>query len=391
MANTIVITGNKLEAASLVSAICNDEDPSSFEWDGEVVPLRSVTALLVSSCGCSSPRTLDAFLALRSLTALTLSFNGISTLQSMVCLEELQHLDVSHNKISDLEGLRDLKQLRTLRCNSNQISSIEPLRNVTTITELWISNNNIGWESLINLQPNKELKRIVIHNNPMETKAKVEDFLKAICVSLETINGATNSGDSRGNFLATADGRVMMTQARSQLTPLQREDIVVDSTTMKRKSSSKALLRSGTLKSLVRSRGDEDMSNLRATASAGGNTGSNNTEVMSPSKSEPAITSRVFKAQRNKKITGVGQQYDIGHGIEVSAAGSGQLPSLVSSSDNRLDNAAEHNSPTNSKVLTAKAPVSAAHRDASVTLHFGKDRTSPVAVCLYSNGSGYTR
>lgn len=390
MANTIVITGNKLEAASLVSAISNDQDPSSFEWEGEVMPLRSVAALLASSCGCSSSRALDAFLALRALTALTLSFNGISTLHSFACLELLQHLDVSHNKISDLEGLRDLKQLRSLRCNNNQISSIEPLRNVTTITELWISNNNIGWESVINLQPNSELTHIVIHNNPMETKAKIEDFLKAICVSLETINGVQNAWDNGGDFLATSDGRVMLTQARSQLTPLQREDMAGTSTAMKRKASSKALLRSGTLKALVRSRAGEDLSTVRAIASAGGNLSSNNNEVTSPSKSEPA-TSRVFKAQRNKKTSGIGQKYVDGHRIEISAAGNGTLPCLQSDSNDRPDIAAESSSPKGSEALMSQAAQSAVNTDASVTLHFGKDRASPAAVCLYPNGTGYTR
>jgi hypothetical protein len=400
MSTNIVILGSKQEAHALVGALTpalapalvptpaptrgsgDGDSPSTFQWQQETLELAAVTGLVVSGCsGCCNPVALEAFLTLISLRALSISFNGIANLGTLACLSKLQHVDLSHNKISDLEGLRDMLCLRTVRCNNNQISSIDPLRALGTLEELWISSNNIAWESMIHLQTLGNLKCIVMYNNPLEKKPKIEEFIRALCPTLELVNGVSFSQNGNG-FLSTPDGRVMVTQARAQLTSMQREDIVAH--TMKRKKSSHALLKSGlSLRSLMTSQTEEDISdekgsNLRSTLSAGANIGGDD-KLSSPSKSEPGggggKGSRVFKAQRKKKLSGIGQRYD--HGTSVSAASPG--PGVADG---------EPGLPGLS--LSPKAARSGDDK-ASTTLHFGKDNSSPIAVCLYPNGNGYAR
>lgn len=383
MEETIVIVSNKSDASLLVPALQSEEGSSSFRWKGDTIEFQSVTGLCVSGVGFSSANAIASILALRGLTALTLSFNGIANLPSFLCLEGLQHLDLSHNKLTDLEALRDMRSLRVFRCNNNHISSLEPLRSVLTLTELWISNNNVSWDTLINLQPHVNLKSIVLYNNPLESKLNIEDFLKAICRPLESINGNIIVRQKNDDFLSTPDGRVMATQARAQLTLLQREDIRC---ALKRKTSSKALLKSGSLRSLAHPKGDEEVFSARTISSAGANTGLITAGVItSPCKSEPGERTRVYKAQRNKTISGLGQKYDHIAQKSVSAAAP-KLQSLANSDKIGYKFVVESNDNS-----TAKADTPLTGGDASVIVHFGQMGSSPIAVCLYPTGAGYAR
>ena len=375
MAGTIAILGNKQEAQCLVEALQQESDRGLEEWLGEGATRADIVGLVVSGCSCSSPSSLAAVFSLRGLCTLTLSFNGIVELPLLSGFDQLQFVDISHNKICSLNGLRGMTNLRTLQCNNNQISSLEPLQASSLLSELWIASNNLCWEDLFYLHGNEHLKNIVLFNNPLEKKQKVEEFLIALCCSLETINGVACFRDMN-DFLSTTDGRVMVTQARLYS---QKEAVSSNPAGLKRTPSSRAIARAGSVKSLLRgTTNDGYPHNIRSTMSAGGESIEGvYDDIHSPQRSEPGVYdgARTFKARRKKKTSGIGQRYI--NGSTLSAAGEFQISN--ESESNKFESA------------TPKLDTEKESEDIDVCLHFGAHTSSPKAICLYRNGTGFAR
>ena len=83
----------------------------------------------------------------------------------------------------------------------------------------------VEWSQVIYLQPLLHLRSIVIFDNPACSKPKINEFISALCGQhLHLLNG--RKVESR-DFFKTADGRVMLTQARATLTSDQRNGLTL--------------------------------------------------------------------------------------------------------------------------------------------------------------------
>jgi hypothetical protein len=200
-------------------------------WKDDAIDCRNLLHLTISNSSLTSTQFLQSLI---SLTYLNLSFNQFTEINSLQSMTNLKVLDLSHNKICDFSPIQHFTELRILRIQNNLIESLDPIRDCTQLTELWISRNQIEVFELFNLLLLKILRHIFVESNPLDSKPKHLDFLFAICPSLSTINGLPIRSlfphvGSRGHpsdFLRTVDGRQMVTQCRSRLSDSQREFVL---------------------------------------------------------------------------------------------------------------------------------------------------------------------
>jgi hypothetical protein len=197
-------------------------------WKDDALDCRNLLHLTISNSSLTSIQFLQT---LGTLNYLNLSFNQITDVSSLATMAGLKVLDLSHNKICDLSPIQNFPELRILRLHHNLIECLDPIRDLTQLTELWISRNQIELSELFNLVLLKMLQHIFVESNPLESKPKHLDFLFAISPSLITVNGLAIRSlfplvSSRGHpsdFFRTVDGRLMVTQSRSRLSDSQRE------------------------------------------------------------------------------------------------------------------------------------------------------------------------
>ncbi|CAA6658832.1 unnamed protein product [Spirodela intermedia] len=103
-------------------------------------PLSTVAH--ISGMGLHVVPTISAFTSLR---AVNLSNNSIAHINPGALPKSLHALDLSRNRITTIEGLRDLTRLRVLNLSYNKISRIgHGLSNCTLIKELYLAGNKIS-------------------------------------------------------------------------------------------------------------------------------------------------------------------------------------------------------------------------------------------------------
>ena len=234
MTDFVSIVGDSGEVHKLLEVLSNAQTNDTITWDEEAIAKSSLSRLHLSDNNLSSFTTFAE--SLPKLVALNLSFNNIKDLGCLRHLTCLRQLDISHNKITSLDFTHDMTELTSFRCNDNKVGEIESLKFNTYLTELWISNNNIPWAQFAHLNTLKELKTLVKYGNPCEEKPKLGEFLEFLIPSLLTIDGISNKapparGTGRADAQpkastpkvstpkATADVRVMLTQARALNSP----------------------------------------------------------------------------------------------------------------------------------------------------------------------------
>jgi len=112
--------------------------------------LNNLTTILsLSNQGISS---LEGIQHLSSITQLNLNGNSICQLNPLNGLKSLTHLNLSMNQIKDLEPLRNLNNLWVLHLDNNQIEDIEPLSALINLTNLTLKTNQ-----MTQIDPLKEL------------------------------------------------------------------------------------------------------------------------------------------------------------------------------------------------------------------------------------------
>jgi len=221
----ITVFGDPQSAQLLLKAI--DRRDGGFIWDDETVSPDLLQRLTISTARLTSlvPMYNCSF---RSLTQLNLSFNRITDVSHLAYLHVLRLLDISHNRIVSIDALRKMSKLTILRCHNNAIEVLEPLIGLTLLEELWISDNKVDWLEFIHLMPLTNLNHFVKANNPCDSKPKMERFIWGLCPSLVTLDGMELPEDVTAavDFFSTVDGKVMIAQAKSQLTPSLRAQLL---------------------------------------------------------------------------------------------------------------------------------------------------------------------
>ena len=229
---SVSVFGNALEAQHFLRII--DKRDFAVVWEEETINPEMLAQLSLSSCRVTSISPLFN-VGLQRLTSLNLSFNRIADISHLSHLGALRTLDISHNRIVSIDALRKMSLLTILRCHNNMIESLEPLLSAPLLNELWLSDNKVDWLELIYLLPLINLNHLVKFNNPAEAKSKVDQFIWATCAALQTLDGADYQTSAIGlsapldasplDFLHTTDGKVMIAQAKSQLTPALRAQL----------------------------------------------------------------------------------------------------------------------------------------------------------------------
>lgn len=80
---------------------------------------------------------------LTDLTELSISQNGLESIDSISKLMKLNDVNLSENKLTSVEALKDLKELGMLNLSSNQIKDIAPIKNLAKLYNLDVHSNPI--------------------------------------------------------------------------------------------------------------------------------------------------------------------------------------------------------------------------------------------------------
>lgn len=221
--NYIIIIGNNKEYSVLKRSLDDQIDIDSIYIKGEDVSILDVKKLILSNVKLQTINVLCRFV---NTIYLNLSFNDLVDISSiMTIMLGLQILDVSHNKLVSVIGIHKLTNLQILRCHYNKLSSIEPLSFLYNLCELWISHNKLEWTELVFLSPLRNLKALAMEGNLIEQKDKYMDFARSLCPSIQCADGRTLtqlSANSGAAFLKSSLGRTMLVHARSAYPKNQR-------------------------------------------------------------------------------------------------------------------------------------------------------------------------
>ncbi|WP_051484015.1 cell wall-binding repeat-containing protein [Finegoldia magna] len=80
---------------------------------------------------------------LTDLTELSISQNGLESIDSISKLMKLNDVNLSENKLTSVEALKDLTELGMLNLSSNQIKDIAPIKNLAKLYNLDVHSNPI--------------------------------------------------------------------------------------------------------------------------------------------------------------------------------------------------------------------------------------------------------
>ena len=109
---------------------------------------------------------------LPSLTSLTLSNCGISTIAALEGAPKLAYLDLSSNTVRNMEVLRPMTTLKELYLQHNAVTGLEDLSGLTNLEKLDISFNSVS--DLTPLSGCTRLSWLEAKNNALNTAAGVE-------------------------------------------------------------------------------------------------------------------------------------------------------------------------------------------------------------------------
>jgi hypothetical protein len=400
--NNMMIYGDTSESNELINQLRNRID-DSFIWNYDRIDVHVVQHMTISNVQLDN---MDFLVPFVSLKYLCISFNKVVDITPVCSMRGLQVFDASHNKIIDISPLAECPELSVVRLQRNAVESLEPLHLALDLRELWVNGNKLQLVDFMHLILLTKLQHIVIDQNPFESKAKYIEFMVALCPSLLSVSGvpvmsllpsATNKQwYNPSEFLRTTDGRVMLTQTRSQLTESQREFL----------TSQKSPIFAGTL--VEGGGGDHPpfrgmsqdcsaldhrrMSNMSSMMLAGGD---NASTVRAASEGGRPI--KYFKAKKKntpKMFIRHQQQQQQGEGEEEGEGGDkdgdGSSNSLSGGHSLSHDNSSASSSAGAGGGYTQKQMVYPNREEATV-IRFGEGTAAPVAACLEQDGTGYSR
>ena len=103
--------------------------------------LPSLSSLTLSDCGLS---TIEALEGARYLTSLDLSSNTIRNLSALSTMTTLTELNLRHNAVTDLSDLAGLENLAQLDVSYNSLTALTPLKTCLRLKHLEADNNQIN-------------------------------------------------------------------------------------------------------------------------------------------------------------------------------------------------------------------------------------------------------
>ncbi|MBR5125144.1 MAG: leucine-rich repeat domain-containing protein [Oscillospiraceae bacterium] len=135
---------NKLEKLDLTGSMVHPDALS------DLAVLPSLTDLTLSGCGLSTIAGLDG---IQTLTRLNLSNNTLRNLEVLSDMENLQELYLQHNAVTGLGALGSLSNLEKLDISYNSVTDLTPLSSCIRLNWLTADNNALpslqGVENLV--------------------------------------------------------------------------------------------------------------------------------------------------------------------------------------------------------------------------------------------------
>lgn len=150
----------------------------SLTISGHTLPDLNVLASLnrlekLDLSGSQFPaESLKVIAQLPSLTHLTISNCGLSTIAGLEDVEKLTHLDASSNTIRNLEPISDMTSLLDINLMHNAVTGLEALGNLYNLEKLNISYNSVT--SLAPLAGCSKLTRLEADNNQIPQLQGIE-------------------------------------------------------------------------------------------------------------------------------------------------------------------------------------------------------------------------
>ena len=378
---SIVIFGDCDEANILKKHLL--ESDKAFSWKLDKVDIYCLLNLTISNVSLESIDFLAPLVSLRYLCA---SFNKIVDITPLCLMRDLTTLDVSHNKICDINPLAECPNLTVVRLHHNNVESLEALHLAVGLVELWVSRNQLQWVEFMHLIALPKLQHVVIEHNPFESKPKYMEFLLALCPGILTVNGAPaisllpappqRQWYNPSDFLRSTDGRVMLTQARSQLTASQREFI----------SSHRSALFSGSIidghmTSYAGQRGPGDSVSVGPGSPHRSGQGLGDGTSLLRAVSEGGKPIKYFKAKKNQTPKMFIRHAQNGSGSAQEVDGHCENTSVATKS---TELGGEESAFEQQKTVVYPT------REEAIVIRFGGEN-SAVALCLQTDGCGYCR
>lgn len=148
-----------------------------------IASLPSLTRLTLSDCGLSSIAPLAAA---SRLEYLDLSNNAIRNLEPLAAMTQLQQLYLSHNALTELTQLKNLQDLNILDVSYNSLLSIDPICGIVGLTDLDVCYNQLS--SLGNIGNLTSLTRLVAASNTISDVSRL-----ASCTQLTELDISNNA------------------------------------------------------------------------------------------------------------------------------------------------------------------------------------------------------
>ena len=176
------LTGNRLDE-SAIACVLEDADAGArlaslslrknlLEGAARVTAAAAcagITTLVLRDNLLSECPPLDA---LRHLTHLDISYNGIRSLEPLArappCLAELY---AAKNKIRRAEGIANRASLRVLELGSNRLRTMEGMEGLGALEELWLGSNKITVADPDVLRAMPRLRRLSLQANRLTSTA----------------------------------------------------------------------------------------------------------------------------------------------------------------------------------------------------------------------------
>ena len=179
----------------------------TFSDFSPIANLHYLQNLKIANCNIADG-DLSFLAALTTLTDLTISDCGISTIAQLAGLTAITYLDLSHNTIRNISYLSAMEGLKKLYLSGNAVISLKDIQHLTSLQELDVSYNSLATTehvaSLVHLKFLDVTSNDLMELKGMEPLTELEHFAAAYnnltgidilqsCTQLRTLNVSHNT------------------------------------------------------------------------------------------------------------------------------------------------------------------------------------------------------
>lgn len=165
---TLTIRNQTMDTLSALSALSSletlDLTGCKFPTDDLAVlaGIPSLTDLTLSECGLSTIAGLEGA---QNLSRLDLSNNTVRNLEVLSSMTTLREINLQHNAVTDLSALSSLSNLQTLNVGYNSLTTLSPISSCSLLS--WLNADNNHLYDLNGVEYLTELSHLSANNNEL--------------------------------------------------------------------------------------------------------------------------------------------------------------------------------------------------------------------------------